>query len=484
MVRSAVEIWNAGGYVLSLGILVFAGIWPYTRQLLFLTLWFLPPTKCSISRRGWILEWLDALAKWSIVDIFTVVVTVAAFRLSIQSPTVGFLPEDLYTVDLLVAPVWGLYANLLAQVISQISSHFIIHYHRNIEHQATMTYRQKYESSSVSGDDEYGDQTDALCKQKFSRPHKAEAEKLVVRRMVNYAIAIGALVICLFIIVGCIIPSVGLEIFGVLGVAVEVGQGGSAAIQELSTFGLLDMMMEQAAFIGGARSYLGLGFLCSVLVVTVLIVPLLQSAVLVYQWFVPMAGKKRKRVSVAIEYLQAWQYAEVYIISVIVASWQLGSISQHLFNEYCESATETLDMLAYFGVIGANDNQCFRTQASIMGGCYVMAAGALLLALLNAYVNSASQQYFRSRDEAIDHETQPQEVSTPATVKMAAFEFEEIGDNGDRTEITKLENSIDGEKGAAEPDDRTEEEPLIRPTRVLFTDKFRWTLCSADAASS
>ena len=43
-----------------------------------------------------------------------------------------FLPPDFYSIDLLVVPKWGLYANLMAQIISQLSSHFIIFYHRRI----------------------------------------------------------------------------------------------------------------------------------------------------------------------------------------------------------------------------------------------------------------------------------------------------------------------------------------------------------------
>ena len=81
MARSTIEIWQAGGKTLAILILLFSGIWPYTKQLITLALWFLPPTRCSISRRGSILLWLDTLAKWSIVDIFTLVVSIAAFRL-------------------------------------------------------------------------------------------------------------------------------------------------------------------------------------------------------------------------------------------------------------------------------------------------------------------------------------------------------------------------------------------------------------------
>jgi hypothetical protein len=36
----------------------------------------------------------------------SLIVTIAGFRVSIQSPDVGFLPEGFYSVDLLVVPMW------------------------------------------------------------------------------------------------------------------------------------------------------------------------------------------------------------------------------------------------------------------------------------------------------------------------------------------------------------------------------------------
>lgn len=80
MARSTIDIWNAGGKSLAILILIFSVIWPYTKSLMTLVIWFLPPTKLPMSRRGAILLWLDWLAKWSMVDIFVLVITIAAFR--------------------------------------------------------------------------------------------------------------------------------------------------------------------------------------------------------------------------------------------------------------------------------------------------------------------------------------------------------------------------------------------------------------------
>ena len=78
--KSTVDMWNAGGKELAILILIFSGIWPYTKTLMTLSLWFIPPTKVSVTRRGSVLLWLDWLAKWSMIDIFVLVISIVAFR--------------------------------------------------------------------------------------------------------------------------------------------------------------------------------------------------------------------------------------------------------------------------------------------------------------------------------------------------------------------------------------------------------------------
>jgi hypothetical protein len=331
MAKSTIDIWNAGGKELAILILIFSGIWPYTKQLMTLALWFTPPSWVSISRRGSILLWLDWLAKWSMIDIFVLVISIAAFRVSIQSPDVAFLPEGFYSVDLLVVPLWGLYANMLAQLVSQISSHVVIHYQRKISGHAKDSYKKKYNLhtaasgelsrtlSNISCDNFEGRRV--LRKHQYGRPHRGLDEKLVVRNWANYAVVTIAVSLVVLVILGCILPSFSLDILGLIGVAVESGQDFEAATTSHSVFTVVQLLMDEARFLGTAGDYLGLGTLSALLVLTVLVVPILQSLALLRQWFSPLTMKQRSRVSVLAEILQAWQYAEVYLIAIFVASW-------------------------------------------------------------------------------------------------------------------------------------------------------------------
>jgi len=536
MLQSTLEIWEAGGKELAVLIFIFSGVWPYTKQLITLILWFSPTNICSISLRGSILAWLDTLAKWSMIDIFVTVVSVAGFRVSILSPEVSFLPQDFYSIDLMVVPLWGLYANMAAQLISQISSHVIIHYHRRIVNQGMKEYVGTHRllvlasmSSRPALDGATGDypselqwnpddpEEDQLCKHAFSRPHRGEYDKLIVRRYVNSALVLGALALCILILAGCTMPSLTLEFFGLVGIAIESGQRFDEAIHHYNMFGITGLLMDQANFLGTMEDKVGLGSLSALLVVTVLFVPLLQTVTLLVHWFCPMTGKSRRRLSVFVEILQAWQYAEVYIIALFVASWyvswalqvfrsrlffshfarssfpcrQLGPISEWMVNAYCTGLNDIFSDMVYYGFISANDGQCFQVHATVTLAAYFLAGGAVLLALLNTYVMKATEQYFRDseieRERLISMHRRKQEGNWTRTLggkdaSLADSCTLRLVDGDD-----PCTDSCDGNEVASatvtaenlswdEADNRAEAEKRIHPVPVLFTDRFRWTL--------
>jgi len=445
MAKSTIDIWNAGGKELAILILVFSGIWPYAKQLITLVLWFTPTSWVPISRRGSILVWLDWMAKWSMIDIFVLIICLAAFRVSVNSPSnLAFLPEGFYSLDLLVVPMWGLYANLIAQLVSQLSSHFIIHYHRKVAKRALDSYSQSIANHSSKTRE---DQKELLRTHQFGRPHRGEEEKLIVRTWVNYALISLVSSSAAFIIAGCIFPSFSIEVFGLLGVAVESGQESREAKTYHSVFTVIKLLFEQAKFLEIVKNYVGLGSFSVIFALTVLLVPILQSLVLLGHWFVPMTMKQRMKMSVLVEILQAWQYAEVYVIAIFVASWQLGPISSFMVNSYCDSLDGFFSELVFYGILKNEDAQCFAVESSIEAGFFILAVGAILLTLMNAIVTKATKQYCRDLDE-LKRQTQIQEHTTS------------------RMECAEEEQEINANHS----------ESTIHSPPVLFTDTFRWLL--------
>lgn len=465
MARSTIDIWNAGGKELAILIGIFSGVWPYTKQLISLALWFLPPRFVTVQRRGSIFLWLDTLGKWSMVDIFVLVVSIAAFQVNIESPDVAFLPEGFYSISLFVIPLWGLYANMIAQLVSQVSSHFIIHYHRRIADNASVacdrilgenpTTLTEHSDSSQSSEDQArndnGVSRRVLRKHAFERPHRGEFDKVKVRRSVSPALVFVALVVTGLLIAGCIVPSLAVEVLGVLGVFVESGQEFNAAVTEFNVFNLVQLLFDEARFLDTPGDYLGLGVLGILFVATILVVPVLQTATLLRQWFGSLTEKQRNRMSVLTEILQAWQYVEVYLLALIVSAWQLGPISSFMINSYCDGFDDAFASMVYYGVLDPVDAQCFKVQAEIKSGTFILIAASLLLYVLHTFVVKSVHQY--ERDVAL--------VSSAHQDAKLAESFGGLSREAYNDAIEKLE-----------------------PSPVLFTDRFRWVMRREDSVVS
>lgn len=274
------------------------------------------------------------------------------------------LPDDLYSLNLMVVPMWGLYANMIAQLLSQVSSHFIVHYHRLIVATATPDVERRMlphiETAQTLDDDEGGsfqcssplpvharssERPTKLCGHAFTRPHRGETDKLVARRYVSVLLIATAVTVSTLVIAGCILPSFSIHVLGIIGVLVESGQNFEDAVTEYSLFRVVQMLFDQAAFTGKASDYVGLGSLSILMVLSVLLVPVAQALCLLFNWFFALSSKSRQRLSVGIEVLAAWQYTEVYLLAVVVASWYVSCYDWCLLSRVIDSVSSSLYFL-------------------------------------------------------------------------------------------------------------------------------------------
>lgn len=395
------DMWQKGAKELAVFIVIFSGIWPYTKQSVTFFLWFSPTRWMSVRKRENTLMWLDTLGKWSFVDIFVLLMSLVGFSISVKSPEIALLPIELYGVNILVVPKWGLYANMIAQLLSQISSHFIIYYHRKI---ATDCLE---DVTATSDGDTSG--SIALCKYTF---HDDNDDRESVRKGVNVALIVWVALVVSMFLCGCILHVFSIESFGMIGVAIKAGTNAEDAIERFSFFDVVNLVVVQASYSGVTADYVGLMALAIIFVWTVFIAPLLQLSLLMYRWFVPMDRKGRHRNFVAIETIMAWQYSEVFIISIVVASWQLGSISEYMVNDYCGDLEGFFVSAVSSGVLDELDGQCFRAEASINMGAWFLCAGILGIAMLTHFVGKAARQQEEEDEWRERSRNLPQDIRT------------------------------------------------------------------------
>eukprot|EP00662_Eupelagonemidae_sp_cell21_P017000 gene17000-57628_t len=130
--RSIKDMWHAGAYPLAILVGSFSGVWPYVKVLLLLWTWFVPTARLPVPSRGRLLERLDLLGKWSLIDIFVLTMTMVGFRIHINSPErlAPLLGADFYVVDVKVTPMWGLYAFTIAATSSLLINIAMVRAHR------------------------------------------------------------------------------------------------------------------------------------------------------------------------------------------------------------------------------------------------------------------------------------------------------------------------------------------------------------------
>jgi hypothetical protein len=388
-------------------------------------------------------------------------VSLAAFNINVESPSISVLPEEFYSVNIVLVPLWGLYANLIAQLLTQLSSHIIIHYHRKVTEMALD--RTGSDGANAHSEIDAGEEShmqhhtrhdlrakspsEELHQHSFCRPHRGEKDTLRIRNRVNSMLIAIAAVLGLLIFFGCVFPSFSFEELGLLGIAVEFGRGFEEAKNEFSVFSLAKTLVNQGSFLGTANAIIGMSVIATYLVLTVFIVPMLQVGALIYQWFVRMKQDRRGRLEVGIEILSSWQYVEVYLVAVVASCWQIGPTSEYLINTYCEGLTDTFSSLVYYDILSEDDAQCFRLRGTVKEGCFILIVVAFLLAFINTFVTRAVFQYQRDKDE---EERRRYETPNPDAMTQRL------------SETVSVEEAI----------------KKIRPTPVLFTDTFRWLLQS------
>uniref|UniRef100_A0A7S3V2P3 Uncharacterized protein n=1 Tax=Aplanochytrium stocchinoi TaxID=215587 RepID=A0A7S3V2P3_9STRA len=77
-VSSLKDAYNGGAYGIFFVIFLFSGVWPYGKNCIMFVAWFVPMTW---ETRSWILKNLTRLAKWSLVDVFAIVIIMAGLRI-------------------------------------------------------------------------------------------------------------------------------------------------------------------------------------------------------------------------------------------------------------------------------------------------------------------------------------------------------------------------------------------------------------------
>ena len=112
VVSSVGKLWEAESYPLAIFIAITSIGWPYIKLALALVAWVTPYV--NHRRREFFIELIDALGKWSFVDIMVLVEIMVAFRSSI------LLGPGL-SLDIVIVAQWGFYGFVSCLVVDFVN---------------------------------------------------------------------------------------------------------------------------------------------------------------------------------------------------------------------------------------------------------------------------------------------------------------------------------------------------------------------------
>lgn len=149
-IESTTKTYQNGGAEIAILLWIFTGVWPYIKLVASLVLWITPPSRLSVRRRGQALLWIDALAKLSVIDIITILLSFAIILVFTGGPDAPLhnTATTFYTLKIIVVPRAGFYCLLAAQRMSRVSSRFLLEYHDMV---ICCALKEQNESGSCKG---------------------------------------------------------------------------------------------------------------------------------------------------------------------------------------------------------------------------------------------------------------------------------------------------------------------------------------------
>ena len=351
--NSMCEMWKAEVYPLALLIALLTGVWPYLKLTLMAFCWFAPRRMLPVPWREKLMQWLDALNKWAFLDLYVLILFVAAFQLEIvdigRLIAPGWIEEDWGLIDIKVIVIVkdAFYANMFAAVVSQVASHFLMGVHRANE-------KAPLPDMAVAG----------------------EETKIGTFLMI---LALGLLVGSMAI-AGSVVDSFAFTFGG----ATELVLYPDQLERDFSMFSLLDSLSKASEEATG-RDASSIQFTVYLTMFISLIIPLINlcglmvlSAIL----FVPstLSVKRMNSWFVAIEGLSSWSALDVFTVSIGAAVLQI--------EQFADVIVASIDLPGVLDPFLENCGGLFSVKASVNGIFAMLVLSSVFLFVMNSMIQS------------------------------------------------------------------------------------------------
>lgn len=389
------DMFRAGVYTLGILIVVFSGALPYVKLVAMMGSMCLSDSSgLHFHRREVLLTYLDLLSKWSLIDLFVMVMMICAFYLRIV------VSEEVIVV-LHVEPGVGFYAFQCATMLSLVLGHTVLACHRAVFPVIGEGVPDPVEGSqSCSRPSEdlcaHGD-AESLSSHQFTAqvgrgPGHAQVSVSVSRLGVVLVTALlGTLFLALCL--GLTIDTFRFKYLGLISYFLGEGEGGRSAV----SFSFLSVLTTLPAA-SGQPHQLGVWFIVSSMVLFGVVMPLLTVLSLAVLWLAPLRAHTQRRLVVVAETLNAWSAIDVFALSTAVGVVEIRRFAAFMIGSSCDAINDILRPLSSSGgPWGSDSGLCFDIHASVLPGAWTLFLAAALFAVLSPFLLSLAARATSAR---------------------------------------------------------------------------------------
>mmetsp|Transcript_8956 Transcript_8956/g.24830 ORF Transcript_8956/g.24830 Transcript_8956/m.24830 type:complete len:475 (-) Transcript_8956:63-1487(-) len=319
------ELWDAGSYALTIFIVLTSICWPYIKLLLTLYAWV---TRYSNThRRERLLTMLDALGKWSFVDIIVFIEIVVVFRATI--------PVGSGNLEVWVLPQWGLFGFISASMASLLGTHVALYFHRKVM-TSNRTQQQQKSPDDPDAEQQRGSQVTNGDDKNSNGAAAEEQANGVTEGPISFQQLVGMKSLYAWLLTLCLAVAFALYLLGCILYIFKVKN-----IQQLTRITEVDYSIVS---IGsdlngsfregdeGAERYMQIVWFFLGMVMPLLC--LLQFGILL--WWPKFSSRATlERAYFCAEILFAWSGAEVYFISTLFGVTEFSKFGDGLVDVGC-----------------------------------------------------------------------------------------------------------------------------------------------------
>eukprot|EP00518_Triparma_eleuthera_P017133 CAMPEP_0197550314 /NCGR_PEP_ID=MMETSP1320-20131121/3942_1 /TAXON_ID=91990 /ORGANISM="Bolidomonas sp., Strain RCC2347" /LENGTH=1691 /DNA_ID=CAMNT_0043110667 /DNA_START=86 /DNA_END=5157 /DNA_ORIENTATION=+ len=382
------DMLNAGVYFLAIVIILFSGCYPYCKVMTQLVCWVLPTSMLSAKKRESILLFVGAIGKWSLVDTFVLFLMMVAFNMRIA------LQQGEIRADVFIVTKFGFYGFLFATMASLSMGSVVLWFHR-----FTTDYVELEEGGpKVSLSD---------MNHKYGR--------LLVRstKKGRWAVTIMLTLTAVVCVWGSIIPSFRFNIEGLAGMALEL----TPNVNPEKTYSLISLGLA-LPYATLDPNDIAMRWCQFTYFVFSLICPLLYLFGLWMLWCKPMTAISQRTWFVMTEVFSEWAAMEVFVISIVACSAQIGQLAYFMVGGACDEIDVIMGEAMKVDKEIKNfvtEPTCFGVAAYLEPGAYFLTMGCIVFTVVGRYL----QDFCHRGLEARLHESAPAREERAMTRRLS-----------------------------------------------------------------